>query len=82
MSSPKVTNVPGKSPYVADDTRTWVDTYRVDNKVKAAFLIRAATDSNYIHNWLAPLPCYGGKSSNCQAICNVLSTRITKLERH
>lgn len=61
----------GKSPYVADDTRAWADSYRFNNKLKPAFVLRTATDSNYVNNQVIGLPAYGGKKVFCQAISNI-----------
>lgn len=68
------TNLPGSAPYSnADDTRRWVETYRVGKKVKPTLIVRAATDSNYINDQFIQLPAYGGNFAFTKSISNVVS---------
>lgn len=61
------------APHLADDTRNWADTYRINGRLKPGLSVRAATDSNYINGMSVALPAYGGTTVFANAICNILS---------
>ena len=51
----------GKTAYQADDTRNWVEPYRVNGMLKPNFVLRFATDTNYVYNQHMVLPAYERK---------------------
>lgn len=59
-----VVDTPGRVPYQTDDTRTWVEQYRKDGRVKPWLILRIATDTNYVlnqrlFNWMSAYPDKG-----------------------
>src|ERR1700740_1613116 len=74
-----ISNQPGSATYIADDTRKWVEAYRVGNKIKPAFILKCATDSNWVNNQFIQLipgnanSAYGNQYIYCNSIANILS---------
>lgn len=62
----------GLVPYrTDDDTRAWLETFRVDGKIHPNLVLRIATDTNYILNQNIPLPAYAGKGPiNTKGVMN------------
>lgn len=60
----------GQAPYKpGDNTRDWIEQYRVDGKLRPGFVARVGTDTNYLQNMNRPL--YGGVPRQTKSMMNL-----------